>query len=743
MSQESDFQQGSERTANIAAGLSLEFGDDGVALLEFDQPEAEHNRFTPELLERFMVLAGQVRLAADEGKVRGLVIASAKPTSFLTGVDVAAIASVRTAAAATAGARRGQLAFQAIAELPVRSVAAINGTCLGGGLEMALACNFRLVADRLTLRLGFPEINLGIIPGFGGSQRAPRLIALERALPLILTGRPVDSQRALRIGLVDAIVPAPLLPEVARLWAGGKEGPSDDAARRPAPEDRPWSRRLRRALLEKNPIGRSLVFRQAARSVRARTGGLYPAPLVAIDTVRRGLKLPLNEALQLEADQVGQLIVSAVSRNLTGLFFLRQRARREGRVDGIVESPKLTKCGVVGAGIMGGGLAQLLAYNGVAVLLKDIVPEALATAMRHAYRLFEERLRARRMSRSEVAERMGLISPTLDYRGFRNADLVIEAVVEQLEVKKKVLADVEAVSGPQTVLATNTSSLTIDAMSELLEDPGRLVGLHFFNPVHRLPLVEVVRGSASRTEAVNVALAFAVQLGKVPVLVKDAPGFFVNRVLTPYLNEALLLLGEGVTISEVDRALLGFGMPMGPLRLLDEIGLDIALHAASALRGVFEDRIPVSDRLDRLVQAGLTGRKGGCGFYLYPEQGTAHANPDATPGGGKTRATRGITAAEIVDRCVLLLLNEACLALEARIVSSSQEADLALLLGTGFPPFRGGVFRYAETLGGARLIERMEELSADLGGRFAPAPLLREFKTAGRGFYPPYWPQPV
>ena len=324
----------SEGRANAGAGVSLEFGDDGVALLEFDDPGAKHNRFTPELLERMVGLLEDVRRAGAAGEIDGLVVCSAKPDSFIAGMDVETIATVRTEAAGSAGARQGQRVFQALADLPVPSVAAINGTCLGGATEMALACTWRLAADSLVVEIGFPEVNLGIIPGFGGTQRLPRLISLERAMPMILTGRPIGAARAKRIGLVDEVVPAPLLLRVACSWARGDAGPGAGAAAsrsrrsRPAPEDRPWPRRLRRALLEGNPLGRSLVFRQATKSVRTRTHGHYPAPFAAIDAVRRGLKLSLDQGLRLEADLVGGLIGSGVTDNLMGLFFLRQGARR-------------------------------------------------------------------------------------------------------------------------------------------------------------------------------------------------------------------------------------------------------------------------------------------------------------------------------------------------------------------------------------------------------------------------------
>ncbi|MFQ5742541.1 MAG: 3-hydroxyacyl-CoA dehydrogenase NAD-binding domain-containing protein [Acidobacteriota bacterium] len=732
----SPLEHGPEELAAAGAGLSLQIGEDRVAIIEFDQPGLEHNRFTPELLERMGSLLEHIKSEASRGQVVGVVLTSDKPESFIVGVDVAAIAAVGSAEEGAAAARQGQQVFRQLADLPVPTVAAINGTCLGGATEMALACDWRIASDSRAVKIGLPEVNLGIFPGFGGSQRLPRRISLERALQMILAGRSVDARRARRIGLVDAVVPAPLLLREARRWVLDQ-----GAAGQRAPEDRPWLRRLRRFVLEGQPLGRWLLFRQAAKGVRAKTGGHYPAPLAALDTVRRGLRLPLQKALQLEAERVGQLIVSPVARNLIGIFFLRQRARRRART-GVSETPlrRIEKLAVVGAGVMGGGIAQLAAYRGLPVRLKDIDRHSLSTGNAVAYKRFEERRRSGRLSRRGVVQGMGRISPTLEYTGFRQADLVIEAVVERLDVKQQVLAEMEAACRADAVLATNTSSFTLRALGEALQDPGRLVGLHFFNPVHRMPLVEVVRGPHSHPQAVDAAAAFALDLGKVPVVVGDAPGFFVNRVLMPYLNEALLLLESGVSIERVDGVLVRFGMPMGPLRLLDEIGLDIAADVAAELGPAFGDRIPASQVSERMREAGRLGRKVGKGFYVYGEKGAPR--PDGglaglLPGAG---AKMRIATEEIIDRCLLLLLNEACRTLNEEIVVSPQEADLALVLGTGFAPFRGGIFRYADERGLSEVRDRLAELAEHHGGRFEAAPLLAERAAASASFYAAQWP---
>jgi len=715
------------RLASAAVGLSLDIDEDGLAVLEFDQPGAQHNQLSPEIIERLLELIREVHSRADEGAVHGLVVASGKQDSFIAGVDVSVIADVRGVTAARAGARQGQLALQALAELPVATVAAINGTCVGGATELALACDYRVAANSPSVLIGLPEVQLGIIPGFGGTQRLPRLISLERALPMILTGKSINAAKARRIGLLDAVVPPPLLMREAARFA---LRPKKRGARR-APEDRGLGRRVRRWLMERNPLGRGLVYRQAAAQVAKSTGGHYPAPVKALEAVRRGLARKLGDGLRLEADLVADAVVSPESRNLVGIFFLRQAARR-ARAG--AEPVRVRRLGVLGAGVMGGGIAQLAAQRGVTVRVKDIAIEPLAAAMKVAHRRFSSLLRRRRMDASEVRRGMARISATLDYSGFRRADLIIEAVVENLAIKHEVLAAVEAAASSRTVLATNTSSLTVASMAAALQDPSRFVGLHFFNPVHRMPLVEIVRGPESVDWAVDTARAFATAIGKVPVVVGDAPGFFVNRVLTPYINEALLMLGEGATVTEIDSALEAFGMPMGPLRLLDEIGLDVAAKVTVQLADVFGEQMPVSDAAASLVESGRLGRKGGAGFYAYPRKGRP------VPDGEAEALVRGEgaspPAATIVDRCVLGMLNGSAKALEEGIVASPQAADLALVFGTGFAPFRGGVFRYAEERGVEAIRDRMAELAETYGPRFAPGAALGQ-----KRFYPDSWPE--
>tara|TARA_B100000745_G_scaffold177162_1_gene116022 strand:+ start:9 stop:1694 length:1686 start_codon:yes stop_codon:yes gene_type:complete len=559
------------------------------------------------------------------------------------------------------------------------------------------------------------------------------MISLERALAMILGGKAVTAARARKIGLVDAVVPARLLLTEARRFVLSPPR----YRRRLALEDRSWGRFSRRWLLEGQLVGRMIMFHQARKSVLSRVGEHYPAPLEALDTVRRGLKMTLAKGLKLEAERVGRLIVSSSSRNLVEIFLSRQAARRTAHARGNSgqgdATRKVNKLGVIGAGVMGGGIAQVAAYHQIPVRLKDVVTEALTTGYKVAYQRFHERQRAGKISSREVSQRMALISPTLAYTGFGTADLVIESVVENLDVKRSVLSDIENVTRPDTVIATNTSSLTLSEMATSMRRPGRFVGLHFFNPVHRMPLVEVVCSDTTEVDAVGCALSFVHRLGKVPVKVADSPGFLVNRVLMPYLNEALLLVESGVPIDQIDGALKRFGMPMGPLRLLDEIGLDITHHVAGRLGPVFGERLLASDVSRLMCKSGRLGKKVLNGFYRYGKGEPQPVDPGEILDGVPMSARRPDDE-EITDRCILLMFNEACYALQENIVESAGFLDLAMVMGTGFPPFRGGILRYADAVGVACLRDRLQELSDLLGGRFEPAPLLEEVADTGR-FY--------
>lgn len=710
------------------AALSLRIDGDGLAWLVFDRPESRVNLLTTGVLRRLDALLEEIEAGAARGRIKVLILHSGKPGHFIAGADVDEIAAITRAADAAAASREGQRIFRRLELLPVPTIAAIHGACLGGGLELALACTYRLASDAPATRLGLPEVRLGLIPGFGGTVRLPRLIGLTAALELIVTGRTVDGVRARRLGLVHECIPASIFLDRVRRFAWQRID-RGLAAAPPLPR-----RRFASRLLDDTAPGRRLVLFRARRAAMRETGGHYPAPLAAIETIADTLARPLDEAFRREANAVGELVASPVCKNLIHVFRLTQRAKEPPVAAGAAQ---VSRALVVGAGTMGGGIAQLLAYHGIGVRLLDIRPDAISSGLRRARALFDRAVERRRLTPREAARAMERITPAHELAPAEGADVVVEAVVEDPEVKRRVLAGVEERVRETCVIASNTSSLSITRMQEGLARPKRFCGMHFFNPVHRMPLVEIVRGRATSDATVATVFALALRLGKTPLVVNDGAGFLVNRILGPYLNEAGWLLADGASVEAIDGALTRFGMPMGPLRLLDEIGLDVARHVASELYAAFGERMAPAPPLLAIDPERRPGRKGDRGFYVYragreeAADGAVYADlGDAVP-----PERRELPESAIQERAVLAMVNEAARALQDGIVDDAAAVDLGMIAGTGFPPFRGGLLRYADALGLPVVLDRLEALAERHGPRFEPAPLLREYSAAGRGFY--------
>lgn len=710
-------------------GPFLEIDADGVGWVTFADPERPVNVLTEAVMRRLQQVVAELEDRAQAEVVKAVVVRSGKPGTFIAGADVDAIAAIEDPRAGTEAARLGQRIFLAIDRLPVPTVAAIDGICVGGGLELAVACDYRLASDSDRTRLGFPEVQLGILPAWGGTSRLPRLLGFQNALDLLLTGRQIPASRARRIGLLTDVYPAPIFEREVRRFALARVR-GERAPARPKP-------RVLQRLLDSTPPGRRIVLEAARRKVLGETGGHYPAPLRILEVVRESLGRPLERALEIEGAALGELIVSQTSKNLVHVFRLRERARKSLGVPAPVEAREVRRVGVVGAGVMGGGIAQVLAFNSIPCRLKDIGHEQVAGALAHARGLFDGVVKRKTLSRRDADQRMDLISGGLDYRGFSRVDLVVEAVVERLDVKRAVFAELEAGVRDDCVLATNTSSLPVTEIARDVRRPERVCGMHFFNPVHRMPLVEVVRAARTSDETVATVYALAKRLGKTPVVVADGPGFLVNRILSPYLNEAGHLLGEGLTVEAIDAAARAFGMPMGPLRLIDEIGIDVARHAGQTMHHALGDRLEPAPTLVALGNTNRLGRKGGRGFYLY--QGGRQAGVDAEIyrdlGNAIRPAATRPTREEIEERLVLVMINEAARALEDGIVADPGDVDLGMIMGTGFPPFRGGLLRYADGLSVREVRLRLEDYEHKLGQRFRLAPLVVRLAEAGRGFY--------
>ena len=712
-----------------AASPSVRFDpplEDRIGRITISRPDDSVNAINAELVE---ALADAVRTArAESDSLRGLILVSDKSNQWVAGADLKIVTRPTDAKQAEAVVRRFQAVLEELAWLPCTTVAAINGAALGGGLELALACDYRVAADLPSVSLGQPEVNLGLLPAGGGTQRLPRLIGLERALDLILNGRRLNARRARRAGLLDEVVHPTVLERAARQWA----------ARPKRALDRPLavglSVRAAIDLAEQTPPGRQLIYRQARKAVLNKTHGHYPAPLEALEAVEIGLEQGMAAGLEAEARAFGELAVSDTAKNLIWLLLATQRQKRHHAASATVE-----RMAVVGAGFMGAAIAEVGAAAGLTVRVRDMQPEAVARGLASIRQMVDEGVARRRFDPREGRQIMQRVSATTDYSGFGEKDLVIEAVFENLAVKHQVLKDLEAVLSRTAVIASNTSALPIKDIASQATHPERVVGMHFFSPAQRMPLLEVVRPDAAADWAVARAVSVGTKMGKTVIVVADRPGFYTSRVLGVMLNEAAILLGEGARLEDVDGAMTDFGFPVGPFVLYDEVGLEVALHAGETVTRAFGDRVPPASAVQVLVAAGHTGRKSGTGFYRWPRRSRLPgplrrfvrgprrvANPAVYDGVPRT----SLPKEAIQDRLALLFVNEAVRCLDEGVLQSPTDGDLGAVLGLGFPPFRGGPFHYADSIG-TRLAERLRALAAAHGSRYEPAPSIAD----GRKFF--------
>lgn len=706
--------------------LRLEYRDDHVAVLTFDQPGSRANTLGQAALAEFEVLLAQLKERTD---LHGLVLQSGKPGMFIAGADIKELGSARMDQPQLVRAlmERGLNIVAGFEALPFPTVAAIDGACVGGGCEFALGFDARLAGTHPKFEIGLPEVKLGIIPGWGGTQRLPRLIGPSLAAEMICSGETAKAARAFEIGIVFDVVPSErLLDEAVRLvkdlYRTGKW--KEDRKRRSQPI----------GLTEDQAL---YTFAVAKGMILEKTKGQMPAPLAALDAIEKGCNRPLTEALPCETEAMIPLVGSTISRNLIALFFNQQRMQKDtGVADANVQPATVKRVGVLGAGIMGAGIASVHARKGIPVILLDSNPQALEKGIGNIATGFKALLDKGRMKPEEMVAALARVGNTTQLATFADCDVVVEAVVENEEVKTNLYKQLEPLLRPDAILASNTSTISITRMAKSLQRPERFAGMHFFNPVERMPLVEVIRGEKTDDRTTATLVSLARQIGKSPIVVKDGPGFLVNRILFPYMDEALQLLLEGAEPRAIDQAAVAFGMPMGPITLYDVVGLDTALYAGRVMQAAFPERSRPSPLLVDLVAAGRLGQKSGAGFYRYPKGPKGEDDPKFVEFLTKhRRETRKIPTEEITERLFLPMLTEATHVLAEGLVRNPADIDMGLILGIGFPPYRGGILRWADSLGAKYVLSLLEKYR-DKGACFVPSAQFVQWAASGEKLFP-------
>ena len=660
----------------------MERDSDGIVWLTADKPGTSTNVLSSHVLRELDALLDRIASPPP----RGLVVLSAKKSGFIAGADIKAFTGITSAESGYRLIHAGQQVFDRLQALPCPTVAAIQGFALGGGLELALACRYRIAVGDERLSLGFPEVQLGIHPGFGGTVRSVRLIGVRAAMEMMLTGKSVRADKALRLGLVDKLVPESELRAAARQLIFDAPPP-----RRPGLAERALSWPLVRWIVQRSLLG------QVAQKARREH---YPAPYAIIDLwVRYGAHGAV--AFEAEARSIAQLFTTETARNLIRVFLLQDRLKAFGGKPAV----PLEHVHVVGAGVMGGDIAAWSALRGFTVTLQDRELSYIEPALKRAHELFEKRLR----DPAKIAAATSRLTADVEGAGAAQADIVIEAIFESLEAKRELYAALEPRMKPGAILATNTSSIVLESLAERLAEPKRLAGLHFFNPVPQMPLVEIIHTAVTDPAVLQTAIAFTRKLDKLPVPCRSGPGFIVNRVLMPYLHEAMYAAQQGVPIAVIDEAAVSFGMPMGPIELADVVGLDVAANVGEIIATDLGRPSPSLSRLRELIGLGKLGRKSGAGFYLWKDGKPVKPAASAEP-----------PPPDLIDRLILVLVNECAACLRERITGDADLIDAAVVFGTGFAPFRGGPLAYARTRGVAVVVERLEELATRYGARFQP-----------------------
>ena len=722
----------SDNKVESNSAFTLVRQENGIAHLVMDVVDDTMNTLKAEFAEQVSDVLAEIK---SDASITGVVLCSGKTDSFVAGADINMINDCKSKEEVIALARQGHLIFSQLEQLNVPIVAAINGACLGGGLELAMACHARVCSDNPKTALGLPEVQLGLLPGGGGTQRLPKLVGIQKTLDMILTGKQLRAKQALKAGLVNDVVPNSILIATAEKMA--LVGDFKQAER--------FKSSLLNKFLEGTSIGRSVVFKQATKSVLSKTKGNYPAPIKIINCVKTGMEQSPEKGFKLEAEHFSELVMSPESVQLRNLFFATTEMKKEQGVADVMPNT-ITKVGVLGGGLMGGGIAFVTATKAnIPARIKDIGHQGISHALKYSYDLLNKKVKRRFMRNSEMQKQMSMITGCIDYSGFNDIDLVVEAVFENLALKQNMVVEIEQQTKTSTVFASNTSSLPISNIAAKAERPENVIGLHYFSPVDKMPLVEIIPHEGTSDQTISTTVAFAKKQGKTPIVVKDKAGFYVNRILAPYMNEAAILLLAGEPIDKLDKALVDFGFPVGPMQLLDEVGIDVGAKIGPILQADLGERFAAPAAFSKLLDDGRLGKKADKGFYLYGKHVKKGVKHVFKPKGKQVdesiyallnvNPVGNLSANEIAKRCTYMMLNEAARCVDEGIVRNARDGDIGAIFGIGFPPFLGGPLRYIDNIGAAALVTQLTQWSQQHGERYTPCEALVFMAENGTSYY--------
>lgn len=694
---------------------------DSIAIVTLDTTDEKVNKLNEAMIEEFSSFLDELE---SNDNLTGAVLLSGKENNFIAGADIEMFKTRETAEELAELSWTGHEILLRIENFPKPIVAGIHGSCMGGGTELALACHYRIVSNHSDTKIGLPEVKLGLLPGMGGTQRLPRLIGIQKALPYLLTGKNMYSRQARRTGFADETV-----------HQHGLKNAGLNAVQKliKKPASHPDKRSLAEKALESNPLTRKIIFSQARKQTMGQTKGNYPAPFKIIDSVEYGYKNGFEKGIRNESQLFGELAVTPESRALVQLFFAMNQAKKNPLDE---KKKEVKNIGVLGAGLMGSGITQVSIEDGIHVWLKDQTMENAMKGEADIAADLQEKQNKKILSSFEKDELLSRIHPTTSYESFEQIDLVIEAVFEDLDLKQTIVDEVESNASEDTIFASNTSSLPIGDIAAKAKRPELILGMHYFSPVQKMPLMEIIKTDKTADWVIATAYEVGLRQNKTVIVVDDGPGFYTTRILAPFINEALLMLEEGASIEQLDKSMKQFGFPVGPVALLDEVGIDVGAHVAGVLSETFEERgAKTSKKAKELMEAGFKGRKNNKGFYKYGDGSKKkEINTEIYKffGGESRKKFKDI---EIQQRLSLVMINEAVHCLQENILKNPTDGDLGAILGLGFPPFMGGPFRYIDREGTGAIVERMEILQSELGDRFEPADLLKKHAEKHTKFY--------